>query len=430
MTSGWASKRPLRGNIYLAKVTRVEPSLQAAFIDYGGNRHGFLAFSEEFHPDYYQIPVADHQALLEEEALSQREEDDEANGERRSRRHRRPRLPEVEARADEAETVSEPAFVDEFGGGEPLLATPSASSEEGAADIEPGATESSPAAALEEMNRVVTVDPQADEPVEDRDDEAVADSAKPSDSAAAEPAPTPAEGPFVAVTAAEHVDAAAPRDAAPDERPLEEDVDEVTTLEGGSEEHVATAKLRSEEEGEQVEQVGGDAMDEMPRRRRACAANIRSRKSQAPPGAARAGRQGGARQQGRGADDTVARRALFRADAQHRARRRHFARDHRRPGPGRLKAIAEELEVPEGMGVDLRTPGLAHQGRGEARFEYLLRMWETVRETTLKSTAPTLVYEEGSLIKRAIRDLYNKESTKSSSPAKTAYREAGNSCGC
>ena len=62
-----ASKKPLRGNIYLAKVTRVEPSLQAAFIEYGGNRHGFLAFSE-IHPDYYQIPVADRQALLEEES--------------------------------------------------------------------------------------------------------------------------------------------------------------------------------------------------------------------------------------------------------------------------------------------------------------------------------------------------------------------------
>src|ERR1700739_103478 len=60
-----ASKKPLRGNIYLAKVTRVEPSLQAAFIDYGGNRHGFLAFSE-IHPDYYQIPIADRQAVLGE----------------------------------------------------------------------------------------------------------------------------------------------------------------------------------------------------------------------------------------------------------------------------------------------------------------------------------------------------------------------------
>ena len=106
-----ASKRPLRGNIYLAKVTRVEPSLQAAFVDYGGNRHGFLAFSE-IHPDYYQIPVADRQALLEEEALSQREDDEEANGERRSRRHRRPRRAEAEARVEQSETLSERAPAD------------------------------------------------------------------------------------------------------------------------------------------------------------------------------------------------------------------------------------------------------------------------------------------------------------------------------
>jgi len=85
-----ANKKPLRGNIYLAKVTRVEPSLQAAFVDYGGNRHGFLAFSE-IHPDYYQIPVADRQALLEDEARSHREDEEEPNGERRSRRHRRGR---------------------------------------------------------------------------------------------------------------------------------------------------------------------------------------------------------------------------------------------------------------------------------------------------------------------------------------------------
>src|ERR1700744_5468460 len=96
-----ASKRQLRGNIYLAKVTRVEPSLQAAFVEYGGNRHGFLAFSE-IHPDYYQIPVADRQALLEEEARSHREEEDEPNGERRSRRHRNRRA-EQPARATSEE---------------------------------------------------------------------------------------------------------------------------------------------------------------------------------------------------------------------------------------------------------------------------------------------------------------------------------------
>ena len=72
-----ATKRPLKGNIYLAKVTRVEPSLQAAFVEYGGNRQGFLAFSE-IHPDYYQIPVADRQALIaEQEAEARRRGDDD-----------------------------------------------------------------------------------------------------------------------------------------------------------------------------------------------------------------------------------------------------------------------------------------------------------------------------------------------------------------
>src|SRR5471032_2996157 len=83
-----ANKRPLKGNIYLAKVTRVEPSLQAAFIEYGGNRHGFLAFAE-IHPDYYQIPVADRQALIEADERAHREAEEET--ENRSSRGRRPR---------------------------------------------------------------------------------------------------------------------------------------------------------------------------------------------------------------------------------------------------------------------------------------------------------------------------------------------------
>src|SRR5215208_5764714 len=92
-----AARKQLKGNIYLAKVTRVEPSLQAAFVDYGGNRHGFLAFTE-IHPDYYQIPVADRQALLDEEAEEESRardaeaaEDDEAASGRRRRRGRRGR---------------------------------------------------------------------------------------------------------------------------------------------------------------------------------------------------------------------------------------------------------------------------------------------------------------------------------------------------
>ena len=81
-----AQRKQLRGNIYLAKVTRVEPSLQAAFIEYGGNRHGFLAFSE-IHPDYYQIPVADRQALIEADERAHREAEEESEN-RSSSRHR------------------------------------------------------------------------------------------------------------------------------------------------------------------------------------------------------------------------------------------------------------------------------------------------------------------------------------------------------
>src|SRR5450755_1685267 len=83
-----STKRQLKGNIYLAKVVRVEPSLQAAFVEYGGNRHGFLAFSE-IHPDYYQIPVADRQALIEADERAHREAEEET--ENRSSRGRRPR---------------------------------------------------------------------------------------------------------------------------------------------------------------------------------------------------------------------------------------------------------------------------------------------------------------------------------------------------
>src|SRR3979411_1621823 len=87
-----STKKQVKGNIYLAKVTRVEPSLQAAFIEYGGNRHGFLAFSE-IHPHYYHTPVADRQALIEadERAHREAEEETENRSNRRRPRHRNSR---------------------------------------------------------------------------------------------------------------------------------------------------------------------------------------------------------------------------------------------------------------------------------------------------------------------------------------------------
>src|SRR5664279_1453489 len=112
-----ANRKQLRGNIYLAKVTRVEPSLQAAFIDYGGNRHGFLAFSE-IHPDYYQIPVADRQALIEAEEAEIAEAEARSNERDRGGRGRgRGRHERAAADAGESPSVSEAATGEDNGTG-------------------------------------------------------------------------------------------------------------------------------------------------------------------------------------------------------------------------------------------------------------------------------------------------------------------------
>ncbi|THD45576.1 MAG: S1 RNA-binding domain-containing protein, partial [Bradyrhizobium sp.] len=220
-----ASKKPLRGNIYLAKVTRVEPSLQAAFIDYGGNRHGFLAFSE-IHPDYYQIPVADRQALLEEEARSHREDEDEPNGERRSRRHRRSRGPEAEMRAETGERVAELA--------------PNEDSPRSFDETEPSAELTQPAVESADAAPATSASFEAPE---------------------AEDAPAPAPH-------AEASDEAAPAalEAASDDEEDDEE-EEVTTIGGDAEDSAKRAPRRAaDDEGEAVEQIGGDAMDETPRR--------------------------------------------------------------------------------------------------------------------------------------------------------------------
>ena len=158
-----AQRRQLRGNIYLAKVTRVEPSLQAAFVDYGGNRHGFLAFSE-IHPDYYQIPVADRQALIEEEERAHRAAEAEAErraerGRSRSRPAHRPteRIQEV---ADESDVGNE---------GELLL---DAQADEAAAEevafAAEEATEFEPAPERPHADISVPVDAWESEPTETR----------------------------------------------------------------------------------------------------------------------------------------------------------------------------------------------------------------------------------------------------------------------
>src|SRR5262245_21319900 len=133
-----AARKLLSGNIYLAKVTRVEPSLQAAFVDYGGNRHGFLAFNE-IHPDYYQIPVADRQALLEEEAAAEAAEEAaaDARAERMARRYSRDRSAYGPVQERDQSTGDEPES-EPVDGDVAASETGSAESSTMANEVEPG----------------------------------------------------------------------------------------------------------------------------------------------------------------------------------------------------------------------------------------------------------------------------------------------------
>ncbi|MBR3193940.1 Rne/Rng family ribonuclease, partial [Bosea sp. (in: a-proteobacteria)] len=369
-----ASRKPLRGNIYLAKVTRVEPSLQAAFVEYGGNRHGFLAFSE-IHPDYYQIPVADRQALLAEEARAEREEErDEEKRERRGRRGRRDRDNRPKRAAESGETVS---------------AEVEASGERVETDGKEAAMVNEGAPAFGESF--------APEIAESANEDAAENSAPLTFETTAE-APASEDGDNVAEA----------------RRPSQDDED--------AEEHGAD---EAQEEPEQL--GGGDALDDMPERPR----NLRRqykiqevikrrqiilvqvvKEERGNKGAALttylslAGRYS-VLMPNTGKGGGISRKITNAEDRK------------------RLKEIAQELEVPEGMGIILRTAG-ASRTKPEIRrdYEYLMRMWESVRELTLGSVAPALVYEEGNLVKRSIRDLYNKDIDEVHVAGESAYREA------
>ncbi|MGA2488170.1 MAG: ribonuclease E/G, partial [Roseiarcus sp.] len=404
-----ANKKPLRGNIYLAKVTRVEPSLQAAFVDYGGNRHGFLAFSE-IHPDYYQIPVADRQALLEDEARSHREDEEEPNSERRSRRHRRGRGAEAEMRAANDDRVVEAAPVE----GEEAVRDEDAAAEGAAAADEPAFDVAAP------------------------DADALAVQAEANESPAPVPEPESAEAPAAAEPAfappATEAEAArAPSDEAggspaADGEEDDDEEEEVTTLGGGGEEPAARAPRRNgDDEGEAVEQIGGDEIDEAPRRaprlrRQYKIQEVIKRRQVLLVQVVKEERGN----KGAALTTYLSLAGRYSVLMPNTARGGGISRKiTNAQDRGRLKAIADDLEVPEGMGVILRTAG-ASRTKAEVKrdFEYLLRMWETVRETTLSSSAPTLVYEEGSLIKRAIRDLYSKEVEEIVVAGESGFREA------
>jgi ribonuclease E len=411
-----ANRRQLRGNIYLAKVTRVEPSLQAAFVEYGGNRHGFLAFSE-IHPDYYQIPVADRQALIAQEERDAREAEEDHD--RRGGRRRRQRQRGAHRNREQDAVRSEP------------VADEHAARPENAEAGGPTPAEAAPGAIAAEQHGLEPAAEQAQVPTSEEDATSIAEvasnipdlpapqlsEAAPSESAQTD-APDAEASPLAAGEAP----------VAPEHSEGEAHSAGGETAEGGEEDDEEDDENGQGEEEEVVESVGGaDALEEvqerMPRYRRQYKIQEVIKRRQVMLVQVVKEERGT-----KGAALTTylslaGRYSVLMPNTPRGggiSRKITSAEDR-----SRLKEIAQELDVPEGMGVILRTAG-ANRTKTEVKrdFEYLLRLWETVRDLTLKSMAPTLVYEEGSLIKRSIRDLYNKDIDEIIVSGEDGYREA------
>ncbi|MCE5974552.1 Rne/Rng family ribonuclease [Sinirhodobacter sp. WL0062] len=348
------NKRQLAGNIYLAKVTRVEPSLQAAFVDYGGNRHGFLAFAE-IHPDYYQIPVADRQALLEEERLAaEAEEAEERNrSSRRSRSRSRSGGAKAEKAADadavvRSEDIPGMAVVDLEGD-----AAPEEAVEEPVIDaVEADAVDAQETAATEDTVEAVADIVELQEAAEEADD---ADEEAHDHDHDHHAHPTDDEIESVAEEDVQE-EIRAPRKP----RARRYKIQEVIKVR-----QIMLVQVVKEERGNK-----GAALTTY--------LSLAGRYCVLMPNTARGG--------------GISRKITNAADRK------------------KLKEIAGEMEVPQGAGLIIRTAG-AQRTKTEIRrdYEYLMRLWEQIRELTMKSVAPAPIYEEGDLIKRSIRDLYSKE---------------------
>jgi ribonuclease E len=353
-----STKKQIKGNIYLAKVTRVEPSLQAAFVEYGGNRHGFLAFNE-IHPDYYRIPVADREAALEAERVAEaaenlREEEREEAG-----------LDIPPEPFDAPESAALEMHPDEL-----------SSDTLDVAEAAPGHNETVANDtfdhehhdnAHEDANTTDESAPPADEAREFVEPEH--ESLAPSDgetmpmteNAAAEAgpsggAPVPAE-PGVETLGGDEIEEA--------RRPIRRPFRHYKIQEVIKRRQIMLVQVTKEERGNK-----GAALTTY--------ISLAGRYCVLMPNTPRGG--------------GVSRKITS-------------ANDRRR-----LKDLMSDLEVPEGMGVIVRTAGSERsKPEIERDLEYLRRLWDDIRELTLKSTAPALIYEEGNIIKRAIRDLYSRD---------------------
>lgn len=340
-------RRQLKGNIYLVKVTRVEPSLQAAFVDFGGNRHGFLPFPE-IHPDYYRIPIADREALLAEERALAAAQAAQQDAE------------------DEAELAALGHSLDDFDD-----LDKETENDDSTDDVQAAAT-------VEIVESVTTEhDIEVLTPVDDHDDdhsesgETVENGAE--TIAADVVLPTISED-------TETTEASTDLDSNDDE---ESDLD----LVGGDsvETPVFRSSIKRRYKIQEVIKRGQIMLIQISKEERGNKGaavtsyiSLPGRYCVLMPNSPRGG--------------GVSRKVSNARDRQ------------------RLKKILQELNVPEGMSVILRTAGVSRTKAEIKRdLDYLLRLWDQIRELTLQSSAPALIYEEGNLIKRAIRDLYKRD---------------------
>jgi ribonuclease E len=404
-----STKKQIKGNIYLAKVTRVEPSLQAAFVEYGGNRHGFLAFNE-IHPDYYRIPMSDRAAF---------EPADESPTERRAwqseteNRDEGQASPEPEGGADRS---------DDHDSSEEQPNAGERASDEGhvspvyrAAQSHDVIYESLTPATESEVDVVTSIAPP------NREEESQGDAAAPDEDAnSGQPWPDERD----AERSAEIFSAGAGALESVAESGQNAEFDQSFAAPIGDS---PTAGESDRPEAHAIETLGGDEIDEGPRqrfrphrhykiqevvkRRQIMLVQV-TKEERGNKGAALttyislAGRycvlmpntpRGGG----------VSRKITSMTDRR------------------RLKELVGDLEVPEGMGVIVRTAG-SERSKTEIKrdFEYLIRLWDEIRNLTLKSTAPALIYEEGNLIKRSIRDLYSRDIDEVVIDGEEGYRTA------
>src|SRR6266567_3800639 len=380
-----ASKRPLKGNIYLAKVTRVEPSLQAAFVEYGGNRQGFLAFSE-IHPDYYQIPVADRMAILEAQTQRMMAEEDFDSVDTA--------IAPAQDAMPGAEHDDEPT---EQGADEPSEEEPLAHEDTGRASSEAGA----PLESHREDSSAFAL-PAADA----RSDEDLDESATQEEFAPAELDTGAGDALGENIEGIERAEESA-------SFPSESQSRELATVQAEATGAPSSYQRRGPRQSDRPR---------TPRRRQYKIQEVIKRRQIMLVQVVKEERGN------KGASLTTflslaGRYCVLMPNTPRGggiSRKITNAVDRKR-----LKSAAQSLELPEGMGLIIRTAG-ANRTKLEIKrdYEYLLRLWDTVRELTLKSNDPALVYEEGSLIKRAIRDLYSKDISEIIVDGEAGYRDA------